>query len=115
MAFTAIEVSFPVPVELSQDAQRDLVMLVSRVCNEWQAQHPGRVMWPFGIGCKPTFIPLTAEQEAERGIEFDEGTFQIECSERADYEWKCSKCGLPQGNHKEHIIEPAAGDCDFAI
>lgn len=112
--FRAIEVYFPEPVDLSSQDQQELVGIISRVCDQWSAEHPGRTMWPFGIGCKPTFIPLTSEQEQERGIEFDESTFQIECYERADYEWKCTKCGKPQGDHKGHITEPPAGDCDFA-
>lgn len=31
------------------------------------------------------------------------------------YEAKCTKCGLPQGDHKDHIIDPPAGDCEFSI
>ena len=88
-------------------------MLVNSICDAWQAAHPARVMWPAGVGFKPTYIPMTAEEEETRGIEFDENIFSIECYERADYEWKCAKCGHPQGDHKDHITQPPAGECDF--
>jgi len=109
-----IEISFPVDVEITDEEAQQLVKMASAICDRWKATHPGRTMWPFGIGCKPTYIPMTREEEeAGRGIEFDESTFAIECYERADYEWKCSKCGLAQGDHREHIIDPPAGECEF--
>lgn len=113
--FTAIEVAFPCAVEITAKQQQDLDRIVGEICNDYVATHPGRVMWPAGIGFKPTFIPITAEQEATRGIEFDEGTFQIDCAEREDYDWKCAKCGIPQGDHGHCITEPAAGECEFAV
>lgn len=115
MKITAIEITFPVAVELTNEEQQELDAFAGRICDRWQSENPGRVMWPAGIGCKPTYIPMTAEEEQTRGIEFDEGTFQISCSERADYECKCAKCGKPQGDHKDHIIDPPAGDCDFTV
>jgi hypothetical protein len=60
----------------------------------YEATHPGRVMWSFGMRCKPTFIPMTAEEEKVRGMEFDDSVLAIECHERADYKWKCAKCGM---------------------
>lgn len=115
MPFKAVEIYFPEGVEITDKQQRRLVAVANEICADYEVTHPGRTMWPFGIGFKPTFIPMTAEQESERGMEFDDGTFQIECHERADYRWKCAKCGLPQGDHKEHITEPPAGDCEFIV
>lgn len=110
-----IEINFPVPVELTDAAQQQLDAIAAELCKAWQAQHPGRVMWPAGIGSKITFMPMTAEAERERGLEFDDDTFEIECAEREDYDWPCVKCGKPQGDHKSCITNPPAGDCDFAI
>lgn len=108
-----IELNFPEPVELTQQHQRRLDEIAGELCKTWQEAHPGRVMWPFGVGFKITFMPLTREQEETRGIEFDDDTFEIECTERADYKWPCAKCRFEQGDHKDHITEPPAGDCEF--
>lgn len=86
MKVRAIEITFPVEVDLSDDEQRDLVRLASLLCKRWERKHPYSVMWAAGIGQKPTFIPMTPAEEAERGIEFDEQTFAIECFERENYD-----------------------------
>jgi len=112
---TSIEVTFPEAVEVPDAQFQQLVSIVSDICKAYEATHPGRVMWPFGIGCKPTYIPMTAEEEKTRGMEFDESVLSIECYERADYKWKCAKCGMEQGDHKEHITQPPAGDCEFTV
>ena len=111
----SIEITFPAPVDLRDDEMQSLVDLAGILCRRYERLHPGRVMWPFGVGCKPTFIPMTREQEKERGIEFDEDVFHIECSEREDYSAKCTKCGMEQGDHKHCITSPAAGECEFEI
>lgn len=81
-----IEINFPVPVDLPDDFQKRLVGLVDEVCKTYEANHPGRVMWPFGVGCKITHMPLTREQEeAGEHLEFDEDTLEIEVSERERY------------------------------
>jgi hypothetical protein len=77
-----IEVNFPVPVELSDADQKALHDLLSRICQRYEADHPDRVMWVFGWGSKPTYIPMTAEEERTRGIEFDDDTLFAEISER---------------------------------
>lgn len=77
-----IEVNFPVPVKLSDRDQKALHDLLSRICEGYEAAHPGRVMWVFGWGSKPTYIPMTAEEERTRGIEFDDDTLYAEISER---------------------------------
>lgn len=111
-----ITITFPEPVELSDVIQCDLVDLASHLCRQYVAKNPGRVMWPFGIGSPITSMPITAEDEAA-GVPFtvDGAGFEIECSERADYKWPCALCGLPQGDHREHIIDPPAGDCPFSV
>jgi len=61
----------------------------------------------------PLYLPMTLEEEETRGMEFDDSTFEIRCSEREDYDFKCLKCGKPQGDHKGCITDPPAGDCEF--
>jgi hypothetical protein len=109
-----IEINFPEPVELDNRQMQRLDAIAGELCKAWQEKHPGRVMWPFGTGFKITFMPMTREDEETRGIEFDQDTFEISCSERADYKWPCAKCGKEQGDHKDHILDPPAGDCEFA-
>lgn len=82
----AIEITFPVAVNVTGKMQQRLVELIGQICDEYEAQHPDRVMWPAGIGCKPTFIPMTPEEEVTRGMEFDESVFSIECCERENYD-----------------------------
>jgi len=82
----AIEIGFPVAVNITGKMQQRLVELIGQICDEYEAAHPDRVMWPAGIGCKPTFIPMTREEENERGMEFDESVFSIECFERENYD-----------------------------
>lgn len=109
-----IEINFPEPVELTNDQQRRLDAIASEMCKAYVALHPGRVMWPFGCGFKITYMPMTREEEeAGKHIEFDNDTFEIECSEREDYKWPCAKCGHEQGDHKGYIADPSAGDCEF--
>lgn len=109
-----IEINFPAPVELTNDQQRRLDEIAGEMCKAWQALHPGRVMWPFGTGFKITYMPMTRmEEEAGKHIEFDPDTFEISCSEREDYKWPCAKCDHEQGDHKDCITDPPAGDCEF--
>lgn len=106
-----IEITFPEFVELSEDDQRDLVELISRICDRYETANAGRVMWPFDIGFKMLANPMMLSDDEP--IPFDESTFSIECSERADYNWPCAKCGKLQGDHQYHMIDPPAGDCEF--
>lgn len=111
---SAIEVNFDTPVDLERVTQRALMSIINAICTNYTTQHPGRVMWPFGVGFKPTYMPMTQEKEQERGMEFDTSVFHIQCSEREDYEWLCFKCGLKQGDHRSCMAGPVlAGDCDF--
>lgn len=91
-----IEVTFPAPVDMPDDFQQRLVELVGEVCKAYEAKNPGRVMWPFGVGSKITYMPMTREEEeAGRGMEFDDDTLSIECAERERYhKWFTPKGGL---------------------
>jgi hypothetical protein len=106
-----IEISFPETVEVSDDDQRALIELVARICAGYEKANVGRVMWPFGFGFKMLANPMMLSDDEP--IPFDESTFAIECSERADYEWPCAKCGKEQGDHQGHITNPPAGACEF--
>lgn len=109
-----IEITFPVPVELTNDDQRVIDAIAAEVCDRWERAHPGRVMWPAGIGSKITYMPMTrAEELAGKHMEFDTGVLSIDCAERADYSWLCAKCGIEQGEHKDCMADGKAGDCDF--
>lgn len=112
---TSICIEFPEPVDLPDDVVQSLVEIAGRICDAYEANHPGRVMWPAGIGQMPTFIPKTREEEQERGMEFDESVFSVSCCERADYEARCAKCGFKQGDHAHCIVDPPAGACAFTI
>lgn len=110
-----IEINFPGAVELTNDDLRQLDAVAGEICDRYQTNHPGRIMWPAGIGSKITYMPMTREEElAGRHLEFDDSIFAIDCAERADYDWPCARCGKPQGDHKDHILDPPAGECEFA-
>ena len=84
-AISQIEVTFPVPVTLTNDEQREIHDVIGKICSRYEVENPGRVMWVFGYGQKITWMPMTADEEKERGMEFDEHTLSIEVSEREDY------------------------------
>lgn len=107
-------IQFPDDVPLDPDDQRTLVQLADRMCDRWEQDHPGEVMWASEIGFAITSMPMTKEdEEAGVPLTFDEQTFEVGCFARADYHWPCKKCGQEQGDHKDHITQPPAGDCDF--
>jgi hypothetical protein len=109
-----IEITFPVPVELTNDDQRVIDAITAEICRRYERCHPGRVMWPAGVGSKITYMPMTkAEEDAGRHMEFDNKVFAIDVAERADWSWPCAKCGKEQGDHQDHIVDPPAGDCEF--
>lgn len=80
-----IEIDFPVSVDLPRGWKQQLDTLVRKICDNYEQQNPGRVMWPFGCGCKPTYVPLTAEEEKHRGAEYDDSIYHIEVAEREGY------------------------------
>lgn len=74
-----IEITFPIPVDL-KGADQAIYQIVQQICDGNQPK--GTVMWPAGVGCKITYMPMTAEEEKYRGIEFDEDIFVINCTIR---------------------------------
>lgn len=114
MKIRTIEIVFPVAVDLENEDQRVIDEIISRVCRRYVAENPGRTMWLFGVGYKPTYIPMTKEEEdAGRHMEFDETTFQIEVAEREDYDWRCRKCGMTQSEHALSGSVAPAGRCEY--
>lgn len=108
---TQLQISFPMAVQVSDDDLRVLSALADEICRRHERANPGRVMWPFGQGYKMLCHPI-AIPDGEP-IPFDENVYEVECSERADWAWPCAKCGIEQGEHQGHILEPKAGACDF--
>lgn len=108
---SSIEITFPESVDLTQDDQRQLLEIVTRMTDRYDRDNPGRVMWAFGVGMKLLSNPFMVGDDEP--LQFDNLCFSINCHERADYKWPCVRCGKPQGDHKGHIIDPPAGDCEF--
>lgn len=79
MAISLIEVIFPEPVELSAEHQHRLVSLIGEITESYEAAHPDRVMWPAGIGGRPS--GLWSDEP-----DFDMSVFQIDCCERERFE-----------------------------
>jgi hypothetical protein len=74
-----IEVIFPEPVQLSSEHQQRLVSLIAEICDAYEAEHEDRVMWPAGIGDRPSGIWTDNPS-------FDSSVFQVECCERERFE-----------------------------
>lgn len=81
----AIEISFPVPVHLSEYHQRRLAELIGAICDLYEQHHPDRVMWPAGIGQKMLTNPFMVDDD--HPMQFDESVFEIECCERENYDY----------------------------
>lgn len=109
-----IEINFPVSVYISDRSFHRIVETISEVCDDYENRHPGRTMWPAGMGSKITYMPMTREEEkAGRHMEFAKDVLCVDVAEREDYSWPCKKCNKEQGDHKHCLINPPAGDCDF--
>lgn len=77
-----IEVCFAVPVDLPKMWDQELSMLLDKVCKAYEEKNPDRVMWTAEHGSKITYLPMTKEEEEERGMEFDTSIYYIGVSER---------------------------------
>lgn len=108
---SAIEIVFPVGVELAHEDERALLDLIGRICARYVAAHPGRVMWASGYGAKLLTNPLMLDDDEP--IPFDDSVLHVECFEREDYDWRCAKCGRRQDEHADLMLQPAAGACEF--
>lgn len=72
-----IEIDFPFPVELPPGFTQALAALVGMACKKYEKENPGRVMWAAEHGDKVTFMPLSREEETQRGMEFDDLVYHI--------------------------------------
>ena len=86
-----IEICFPVSVEITAEEQRQLHEILGKICLRYEADHPDRVMWIFGIGHKPHFnrrdcgllgLPFDPEGPSEGEPTFDDDVLQFSISER---------------------------------
>lgn len=86
-----IQVSFPVPVDLTAEDRKELVDLVTRIIKRHEP--PGHVYWVFGYGSLPlwsqtdaAFLGLPVHSNAPLSGEpkFDDSVFSIttRCRER---------------------------------
>lgn len=92
MAIRKIEIDFALPVELTDDEQRNLCDLVQKVAKRHQPE--GMVHWQSGCGSKPSFSQADASflskkvdaNAPETGEPtFDDSVFHIETTAREAY------------------------------
>lgn len=83
MAINRIEVTFQADVEISKEHQRELIGVLTKICGHYEAKHPGRVMWVFGVGGAMLTNPFRVDDN--HPMEFDNTILSIECAEREDY------------------------------
>lgn len=76
-----IEITFPIKVEIPLKAKRLISCAIDMICKKNCPEN--YVMWLFGQGKKMTYMPLTLEEEQQRGIEFDDSVdcFEVSCRE----------------------------------
>lgn len=77
-----INISFPVPVAITAEAQRFLDEALTAICEDYELEHPDRVMWTFGQGGEP---PPGFMFDEPRGA-WDMSILNIEIAERERYE-----------------------------
>lgn len=82
MAISNIHISFPTPVEISEECQRFLDEALTAICEDYELSNPSRVMWVFGVGGTP---PPGFMFDEPRG-EWDMTTLNFEITERERYE-----------------------------
>lgn len=70
-----IQITFPTGVVMTKRDEEDLINIADRICKRWEAEHPGHVMWPAGIGAAP--VNLWSDEPS-----FDESTYSIDCDYR---------------------------------
>lgn len=79
----AIEITFPVAVELPDGLDRVLDGLVDMVCKQYEREHPTEVMWPAGCGSKMLSNPLAMGDDEP--LRFDDAVLAINVACREDY------------------------------
>jgi len=70
-----IEIIFPVMVDFPDRFQQELDFLIGKVCKKYEADNPGRVMWPFANGAKPIW-------NEPNEPEWNESIYEIQVAER---------------------------------
>jgi len=80
----AIEISFPVGVDVNDKDLQALDRVVSRICKRYEEANPQRVMWPFGHGSKMLKDPLALSDDEP--IPFDDSVYSVEVAERERYD-----------------------------
>jgi len=107
---TELAIRFDVGVEITDQDQRELHDIASRICKRYEDANPERSMWPAGVGHQPTNIWTCGDDEP---LQFEEHCFSISCSERENYDWPCGICAKKQGDHGHCITNAPAGTCDY--
>lgn len=79
----AIEITFPVAVELPDGFDRVLDSMVDMVCKQYEREHPTEVMWPAGYGSKMLSNPLAMGDDEP--LRFDDSVYAINVACREDY------------------------------
>ena len=79
----SIEITFPAAVSFPDGFERALDALVNMVCEQYQREHPGEVMWPAGYGSKMLSNPLAMSDDEP--LEFDDSVYSISVAAREDY------------------------------
>lgn len=82
--FSAIEITFDAPVHLTTEHMQRLDALLGDICSVYEVHHPDRVMWPAGTGYKMLTNPFMVDDD--HPMQFDEGTYAVECFERERFE-----------------------------
>ena len=79
-----IEISFPVGIEIERERLWELDEVLTKICRDYEAKNPGRIMWPFGHGAKMLVHPMKLSDDEP--IPFDDSVYSIEIAEREAYE-----------------------------
>jgi hypothetical protein len=82
--YRKIEILFPFPVDITRIHESLITLIIDDICKN--NCPPDCVMWLGGVGCKPTYIPITREEELKRGIEFDRDILCFEVDIKKKYE-----------------------------
>ena len=82
MAISKIHISFPTPVEISEECQRFIDEALTAICEDYELSNPSRVMWVFGVGGTPPPGFMFDEPHGD----WDMSTLNYEITERERYE-----------------------------
>lgn len=81
MSTVSIKITFPMAVDISTARQRQLDEAIAAICEEYEAAHPDRVMWPAGIGGLPPPGFMFDEPQGD----WDMSVLWIDVAERERY------------------------------